>query len=144
MDFRHLQPFLPAALHGYARGGDEASTGKYGDVLLSSAERRYVGAGGAELRVRIVDTSMVQTLGPAIEATSRAAVANGNTELLSALNGNFGVGYVRYEADGARAEANLLVGNRYIVAVTSSGIQGTADVRHVAQQLDLAGLAELR
>ena len=51
---------------------------------------------------------------------------------------------MRYDEGEARAEANLLVGGRYVVAVTSRGFSGTGEVRRLAHTLDLAGLARLR
>jgi hypothetical protein len=54
------------------------------------------------------------------------------------------VGFVRYDAEEALAEANLLVGERYVVAVTSRGFPSTVEVRRVAQGMDFAGLSRLR
>ena len=44
----------------------------------------------------------------------------------------------------AKAEATLLVGDRYVVAVSGQGFVGTEEIREVARELDLAGLAKLR
>ena len=54
------------------------------------------------------------------------------------------MGFVRYDPSEEKAEANLLVGGRYVVAVTSLGFDSTHEVRQIAQGLDLEGLSKLR
>lgn len=133
--FEDLRGFLPLALAGYRISSDEGSTGRYGEVSISEAERVFVHPDGHEVKVRIVDTTLSVRIGKAIKDASQ-----GGTPVAAAAT----VGFVRYDEDDDRAEANLLVGDRFVVAVTSWGVAGTAEVRRIARSVDLAGLAALR
>lgn len=140
--FPALQGFLPSLLPGYARLRDEGSTGKYGEVSVSEAERVFRN-GEQELSVRIVDTTLAGRLGERIRfGAQKAAEAPTETDMAIVLANT--VGYVRYDSSDAKAEANLLVGDRYVVALTSHGFGGTAEVRWLATQLNIAGLSKLR
>lgn len=142
--FEDLRHFLPEKLEGLPAIQEAASTGRYGEVAVSEAERSY-SKDEREVKVRIVDTSMSQKLGQAISAAAEEArprAANDPTAPIFWKDKEV-VGFVRYDERAARAEASLLVGNRYVVAVSSRGFQGTIEVRQVAQGIDLAGLARL-
>jgi hypothetical protein len=143
--FEDLRHFLPEKLEGLPAIQEAASTGRYGEVSVSEAERSYSSKDEREVKVRIVDTSMSQKLGQAISAAAEEArprAANDPTAPIFWKDKEV-VGFVRYDERAARAEASLLVGNRYVVAVSSRGFQGTVEVRQVAQGIDLAGLARL-
>lgn len=141
-----LRPFLPEAPEGMRRTGEEASTGRYGSVSMSEVERTFSGPQGRELRVRIVDTTLVERLGRAIVATAEQGRLRPESDPTAPIFWKDGgvVGLVRYEEGEQRAEASLLVGGRYVVAVSSRGYPGTVEVRRVAQGMDLEGLARLR
>lgn len=142
--FSQLQPFLPEAPDGFTLTRSGASTGKYGEVSVSEAERTFSRGTEREVKVRIVDTTMGGKLGHAIRAAAEEARRRGEAGITSPIFWESAVGFVRYDADEAVAEANLLVGERYVVAVTSRGFPGTVEVRQVAQGMDFAGLARLR
>ena len=147
--YSELRAFLPAGLPGALAGfraADEAgSTGRYGAVSVSEAERVFVGEGagaaGSEgrpsLSVRIVDTTLKERLAAAIE---RAGQGGPEARLVMAQ----AVGFVRYDPEVREAEASLLVGGRFVVAVTGKGFDDSVAVREVARGLDTAGLARLR
>lgn len=140
--FSELERFLPSSLAGFRTVREDASTGKYGDVSVSEAERVFAQE-DRELSVRIVDTTLKGKLAQAIQSLAEQP-ATSASELTSLLRLDDAVGYVRYEPSEGKAEANLLVGNRFIVSVTSRGLQGSSEVRRVATSLDLAGLSRLR
>lgn len=142
--FRALTPFLPDALEGYERGEDKGSTGKYGEVSVSEAERSFTRGAGRGVTVRIVDTTLGEKLGRAIRAAAEESRSREPSDPTAPLFLADTVGFVRYDAEEASAEANLLVGGRYVVAVTSHGFPGTAQVRNVARSVNLTGLARLR
>lgn len=142
--FKELAPFLPESLEGFTHATTEGSTGKYGEVSISEAERTFTRGEDREVKVRIVDT----TLGGKIARSIRAAAEQGRrrpeSDPMAPIFWDAAVGFVRYDASEATAEANLLVGDRYVVAVTSRGFPSTVEVRRVARGIDLAGLAQLR
>ncbi len=143
--FEELRRFLPERLEGLTAGQEGGSTGRYGDVAVSEAERSFTRGEEREVKVRIVDTSMSQKLGQAIRAAAaegRERAANDPTAPIF-WKDKEAVGFVRYDERTERAEASLLVGNRYVVAVSSRGFPGTVEVRRVAQGIDLEGLARL-
>jgi len=140
--FSELERFLPSTLEGFRPVREDASTGKYGDVSVSEAERVFA-QDDRELSVRLVDTTLKGRLAQAIQSLAEQP-ASATSELMSLLRLDNAVGYVRYEPNEGKAEANLLVGNRFIVSVTSRGLRDSSEVRRVATSLDLAGLSRLR
>ncbi|MGQ0504120.1 MAG: hypothetical protein ACT4TC_02270 [Myxococcaceae bacterium] len=142
--FTELRPFLPKELEGYTTTRDEGSTGKYGDVAVSEAERVFAQDQGGSATVRIVDTSMSDKLGHAIRAAVVDAQARGTPAPIAPILLDNVQGFVRYDADASKAEANLLVADRFVVAVTTLGFEGTDELRRIAYGLNLAGLSKLR
>ncbi len=142
--FKDLAPFLPEALDGFTSSSTEGSTGKYGDVSVSEAERTFTRGEDREVKVRIVDTTLGGKIAKAIKAAAEEAKRRPQSDPTAPIFWDAAVGFVRYDAVESTAEANLLVGDRYVVAVTSRGFPGTVEVRRVARGIDLAGLARLR
>ncbi|MBU8899491.1 hypothetical protein KRR26_28135 [Corallococcus sp. M34] len=142
--FKQLTPFLPESLEGFATGRLSGSTGKYGEVSVSEAERTYTRGEGREVKVRIVDTTMGEKIAQAIRDAAEKAKDRPTSDPTAPIHWEEAVGFVRYDADEALAEANLVVGDRYVVAVTSRGFPSTVEVRRVARGIDLAGLARLQ
>ncbi|WP_141592985.1 MULTISPECIES: hypothetical protein [unclassified Myxococcus] len=142
--FKQLAPFLPERLDGFTVAHTQGSTGKYGEVSVSEAERLYTRGEGREVKVRIVDTTMGERIGKAIQEAADRSRGKAASDPSAPIHLDDAVGFVRYDAEESVAEANLLVGGRYVVAVTSRGFPGTVEVRRVARGIDLAGLARLR
>jgi hypothetical protein len=148
--FRELRAFLPREVAGFTTARDEGSTGRYGEVAISEAERAFVpreprddADGDAELVVRIVDSTLAPRLGASIhDAIAFAHAHPGGEGTPRALEGV--VGFVRYDPHTDQAEGNLLVADRYVVAVTASGVGDTHLVRETLARFDLAALARLR
>ncbi len=142
--FTQLRSFLPPELAGYTQARDEGSTGKYGEVAVSEAERVFAAAEGRSATVRIVDTSMSEKLGNAIRAAVKDARDRDPAAATAPIVLADAQGFVRYDPDASKAEANLLVGDRFVVAVTTFGFEGTDELRRIALGLNLAGLSKLR
>jgi len=142
--FKSLAPFLPETLEGFTVARTQGSTGKYGEVSVSEAERLFTRGEGREVKVRIVDTTMGEKIGQAIRDAADRAKGRAPSDPAAPIHWKDAVGFVRYDAEEALAEANLLVGDRFVVAVTSRGFPGTVEVRRVARGIDLAGLARLQ
>jgi len=164
--FKRLQAFLPLSVPGLKRVRDEGSTGRYGDVSVSEAERIFAQDDGREVVVRIVDSTMLDRLADGIRIATLEAtrVAEGATrpigqaddarppdakpanraEIAGALKLPEAVGYFRYDPAEARADANLLVGDRFIVSIAGRGFRGSDEVRRIAQSLDCRELSKLR
>lgn len=142
--FKDLAPFLPETLEGFTQSSTEGSTGKYGEVSVSEAERTFFRGEDREVKVRIVDTTLGTKIAKAIRKAAEDAKGRPESDPTAPIFWDAAVGFVRYDASEAMAEANLLVGDRYVVAVTSRGFPGTVEVRRVARGIDLAGLAQLR
>jgi hypothetical protein len=141
--FKELRPFLPRELSGFEVARDEGSTGKYGEVVVSEAERVFTRP-GRSVAIRIVDTTLAGKLGTSIRAAADDGSRLDPRDPAAPILRDGTVGYVRYDPSEEKAEANLLVGGRYVVAVTSLGFEGTREVRRIAQDLDLDGLSKLR
>jgi len=145
--FTRLRGFLPGALPGWtADVAPEGSTGKYGDVAVSEVEAVFTREGSRRLSVRIVDTSLIDRLGPAIRSAVEGASARADEDPTAPLRiPPHALGFVRFDGEERHGEANLLVGNRYVVAMQADGFGDTQELRQVAKAyLDLAGLAALR
>jgi hypothetical protein len=139
--FRDLQAFLPAELAGFQRVKDEGSTGKYGAVTVSEAERGFSQGEDRELTVRIVDTSRLNGVVSAAQAMEQGTSPDPRVKRFALPSA---AGYLKYDPVGSTAEATLVVANRFAVSVTSHGFRGTEEVTKVAKGLDLSGLAKLR
>ena len=143
--FEDLRAFLPESLEGLERSQEGGSTGRYGEVSVSEAERSFTHGEEREVKVRIVDTSLGKKLGQAIRAAAEEGRHRPTNDPTAPIfwKDKEAVGFVRYEESTGLAEASLLVGNRYVVAVSSRGFPGTVEVRRVARDIDLEGLARL-
>jgi hypothetical protein len=141
--FEDLRPFLPETLEGLSRSRDGGSTGRYGEVSVSEAERSFTHGEEREVKVRIVDTTLGKKLGQAIRAAAQEGRNRAQNDPTAPIFWKDAVGFVRYDETNGLAEASLLVGNRYVVAVSSRGFPGTVEVRRVARGIDLEGLARL-
>ncbi|MET0406010.1 MAG: hypothetical protein ABW123_26560 [Cystobacter sp.] len=143
--FEDLRRFLPESLDGLPRARDGGSTGRYGEVSVSEAERSFSHGEEREVKVRIVDTSLGEKLGQAILAAANEARGRARNDPTAPIfwKDKEAVGFVRYDETNTVAEASLLVGNRYVVAVSSRGFPGTVEVRRVARDIDLKGLARM-
>jgi hypothetical protein len=141
--FEELRPFLPETMEGLSRVRDGGSTGRYGEVSVSEAERSFTHGEDREVKVRIVDTTLGKKLGQAIRAAAQEGRHRAQNDPTAPIFWKDAVGFVRYDETNGLAEASLLVGNRYVVAVSSRGFPGTVEVRRVARGIDLEGLARL-
>jgi hypothetical protein len=164
LHFRRLQAFLPRAPEGFRPLRATASTGRYGEVSVSEAERVFVAGelpadagaqdlvpGVRQLSVRIVDTSLAARLAEAIRTAAQEAqeahdaqAARGEHARTAPLLFERAVGYVSHDPDdGGRVEAMLLVGERFLVAVTGHGFGSNAEARALLEEIDLTGLSQL-
>ena len=139
--FKALQPFLPAAVPGFQKVRDEGSTGRYGDVQVSEAERVFASE-NEEIAVRIIDSTTVAKLADGITAAAQAAKQQPK-DVAVPLSLPSSVGYLRFDAAEEKVEANLLVGDRFIVTVSSRGLKDGTQVRRILESLDSKGLSKL-
>ena len=142
--FDQLRRHLPDAVQGYSHLREEGSSGRYGQVSISEAERVFEGEEGQELSIRIVDTTLSGDLARAIRAAAKDASTRPSDDPVAPILEDSAVGFVRFDANQQKAEANVLVADRFVVAVTSLGVDGTGDVRRVAGSIDYDALALLR
>jgi hypothetical protein len=142
--FKDLTPVLPESREGFTEASTEGSTGKYGEVSISEAERTFTKGEDREVKVRIVDTTLGGKIAKSIRAAAEQGKRRPESDPTAPIIWDAAVGFVSYDASESTAEANLLVGDRFVVAVTSRGAPGTVEVRRVARRIDLAGLARLR
>ena len=139
--FKALQPFLPTAVPGFQKVRDEGSTGKYGDVQVSEAERVFAHE-NEEIAIRIIDSTTVAKLADGITAAAQAAKQQPKNVAVP-LQLPSSVGYLRFDAAEEKVEANLLVGDRFIVSVSSVGLKDGTQVRRIVEGLDSEGLSKL-
>ncbi len=142
--FADLRAHLPDAPDGFTRVRDEGSSGRYGEVSISEVERVFSGGAGEELSVRIVDTTLSPELARAIRAAASDASGRHADDPTAPILQDRAVGFVRWDADAGKAEANVLVADRFVVAVTSQGARGPGVVRRLAGDIDYDRLALLR
>jgi hypothetical protein len=141
--FEELRRFLPEASAGLTHTRDGGSTGRYGEVAVSEAERVFTQGEEREVKVRIVDTSLGEQLGRAIRGAAEEARGREPSDPAAPIFWEGTVGFVRHDEASGQAEASLLVGGRFVVSVTSRGFPGTVEVRRVARDMNLEGLARL-
>ncbi len=134
--FQQLRLHLPTTVEGLEQIRDEGSSGRYGEVSISEAERAFKGMGGLEISIRILDTTLVEQLGQALR------IAAGESS--APIQKDNALGFVQFLPEAQRAEANLLVANRFMVAINGQGYDDPAQVRRIAEQFDVDGLALLR
>jgi hypothetical protein len=142
--FKQLEAFLPTSLPGFRQARDEGSTGKYGDVSVSEAERVFFQPENREVSIRIVDSTVLAKLAEGIRAAALEASDRQQPDLAAPLSLPQALGYLRYDPAEERAEANLLVGDRFVVSIVSRGLKDATEVRRIAENLDSAGLSKLR
>ena len=140
--FNKLQGFLPSAPPGFKQVRNEGSTGKYSEVTVSEVERVFAQAEGREIAIRIVDSTMLGKLADGIKVA--ALEASERPDLAAPLSLPEALGYVRFDPAEEKAEANLLVGNRFVVSIVDRGSRNANEVRRIAEGLDSAGLSKLR
>lgn len=122
--FKQLAPFLPERLDGFTVAHTQGSTGKYGEVSVSEAERLYTRGEGREVKVRIVDTTMGERIGKAIQEAADRSRGKAASDPSAPIHLDDAVGFVRYDAEESVAEANLLVGGALRGCRHQPGISG--------------------
>lgn len=117
----------------------------------AAADAGPAAPGLRQLSVRIVDTSLASRLAEAIRTAAREAqeahdaqAARGEHARTAPLLFERALGYVSHDPDhDGRVEAMLLVGERFLVAVSGHGFGSTAEARALLAEIDLTGLSQL-
>jgi hypothetical protein len=141
--FRKLRTYLPSTLQGWKLSEDEGSTGKYGTIAISEVKRVFT-AGERELSVQIIDSSNGRDLGSAISAAADDGRHKPGDDPTAPVFDEEVVGFAAFAPREGKADLNLWVAGRFVVALSSRGVEGTQEVRLAMREVDVAGLTKLR
>ncbi len=141
VDFRELRALLPAELAGLRRTNSSGrKTGAFG-VNVSEATGEYGESEGARLEVKITDLG---AMGPAATmasfgwtATEVDSEGDEGYERTTEYQGRKGL--EQYRTIDRSGSAKVMVGGRFMVEVTGSGIE-PAQLRTAVESIDLGAL----
>lgn len=134
-----IRDFLPAPLPGWK--AEEASAEAAGVALFGggvSAERRYRRGDGVVTARITGDSPLLQGL---LMMFANPAFATQGGGRLQTIKGQRAL--VKMEPDAAKGEVSLIVGQRYLVQITGSGVS-REDLVAYAEGVDFAGLLKLQ
>jgi hypothetical protein len=111
---------------------------------MSEAERVFAQSDSREIAIKIVDSTNLSRLVDGIKIAAEEAAQLSQPGLLEPLRQPSAVGYLRFEPSEQRAEASLLVADRFVISILSRGLPDSREVRRIVENLDYAGLSKLR
>ena len=147
-----LKTFLPERLGGRLGESPQGTMTRMGNRALSEATRSYRGGPASEtgaVELKIADAWLEPRATQAIRSLADTEFALGGTTLLGSasrperlvLPG--AVGYVRYDEDARQAQAQVLVGGRFIASATVAQAEDAQEAAQALRSLDTLGLARL-
>ena len=145
IDFRRLRDLLPETAAGLARTAQEGSKNGASGFTISTAEGTYADStvdGSATLAVSdLGGTGMAIMMAAAWTMAEIDQETDTSYERTTEIGGH--PGYAKYDTDGARGEAQLLVADRFLVKASGSGVSDDA-LLDLVQSVDLDQLASWR
>lgn len=142
VNWRKLEPFAPDALGSFKADGDmKGGTRGIGAMQATEVKRRYK-AGDKDLRLKILDTSMVPmmraafTMAQNIKEDTTSGMKRGTKVL-----GHPAI--VEWKKSTNRSKLSILVAGRFVVGLELSPSKDPEEVLTVAKSLKLADLAKL-
>ncbi len=133
-----LKPFLPARLFGQAGGFPQGSMTRMRERALSEVTRAY-GADTAELK--LLDARFEPRATEAIRAMAEESEDDDSEAHRLVLPG--AIGYSRYDKAERVAEAQVVVGGRFIASATVRAAQDAQAAAAALQAVDTLGLSRL-
>lgn len=141
-NWRQLAEGLPAQIPGWTPDGEvQGSTGAAMGLAASEASRSF-SQGERNLRYKIMDSSMNGMAAMAFNA-ARTIQVDSSTEVQRPADLQGNPGFMKFQNQSRRAEANFMIANRYIVEINTSNSTGPDEILQLAAYLNLARLAQL-
>jgi len=146
-----LKNFLPERLDGRLGESPLGTMTRMGDRALSEATRSYRGGPPGDtgrVEIKIADAWLEPRATQAIRSlASTDAVVAGRLEALGAWSERLvlpgGIGYARYDEGERLAQAQALIGDRFIASATVAQAADAQDAAQVLRALDTLALAHL-
>ncbi|MBK8555296.1 MAG: hypothetical protein IPL65_05760 [Lewinellaceae bacterium] len=142
--FSKLKEFLPEKAAGFERVGLSGETTGAINMKISKAEASYKNQKDQKLNVDIVDTGGIGMAMMGIAAWSSISIDREDEEgyeRTGTLNGF--KSFEKSQKKNVRNELSLIVGDRYIVAISCEGCE-MRDLYSVVKGMDLTTLKNLR
>jgi len=147
-----LKTFLPERLGGRQGESPQGTMTRMGNRALSEATRSYRGSPASEtgaVELKIADARLEPRATQAIRSLADTEFALGGTTMLGTtqrperlvLPG--AVGYARYDEDARQAQAQVLIGGRFIASVVVAQAEDAQEAAQALRSLDTLGLARL-
>ncbi|OGV63659.1 MAG: hypothetical protein A2498_11520 [Lentisphaerae bacterium RIFOXYC12_FULL_60_16] len=143
-DFREMKKLLPEKASGLPRTEHQGSKNEAFGVRVSNAEARYENDDGSSIHIQITDMGgMAGTAMLAQMAWANMKIDNESDsgyERTVTVAGN--KGFERFDSDSQHGELQIMVANRFMVAIDSQNVAMKA-VLKMAEELPLSKLAGL-
>lgn len=139
--WRELIPFLIDIPDWQAEGEAEGSSLAMAGFKISQAERSYT-ADERDLTITIIDGGYV----PMVYAGMKMAMSfemDSAEEYVKKITVKGFPGVERYEYEPKSAEVMILVVDRFLVQLEGDNFENTAELKEIAELLDLEGIANL-
>ncbi len=143
-----LKTFLPERLGTRQGASPQGTMTRMGNRALSEATRSYGGGETGELELKIADAWLEPRATQAIRSLADADYAfNGKLDGPATLPERLvlpgAVGYARYDEDARQAQAQVLIGGRFIASATVAQAEDAQEAAQALRALDTLGLARL-
>jgi hypothetical protein len=147
-----LKAFLPERLAGRQGAFAQGTMTRMGDRALSEATRSYRGgppSDPGEIELKIADAWLEPRATQAIRSLAdtehvfEGTSMQGNTAPPERLVLPGAVGYARYDEEARLAQAQVLIGGRFIASATVAEAEDAQDAAQALRALDTLGLARL-
>jgi hypothetical protein len=141
INWRELMPLLGDNLGGWAAQGEaKGQTTAAMGMTISQVERSY-SKDGKNANVQIFDTAVMPQLASAFQM-ARTMTSDGSDNYARGVDVGGQPGLEQWHKGGS-SEVTLLVGNRFLVKATSSGLADAKGLTESLGKIDLAKLAAL-
>ncbi len=143
INFRELRELLPAAVDGIDQSGVEGSTDGAMGFTISQVEAEYA-SDVSEYDVSILDYGALPSMGMMGMGWTMAQIdrESGSTYERTVTFGGQ-KGFRKYDSEARSGEFSLIVGDRFHVQVTGSGVDDD-DLEAALRSVDLEALAGMK
>ena len=142
VSFKVLLDYLPKSLDGMKADEPKGETTTAGEWQYSQAETNYRSEdGNKSARVSLFDYAHIPMLYAPFQMMLNMKMSTESTEGYehSTQVGGFPA-YEKWRKDGQENEVTTLVGDRFVVTITTHGL-GEGSAKKIAESIDLKGLA---
>lgn len=141
VNWRELASFLGEVSGWEGKGAAQGSVVLVGGFKMSQAERSYA-AKDRIIRIAIVDGGYIPMVYTGIKMAMNYEIDT-SEEYVKKLTINAFPGIEKYEFEYKKAEVILLISERFLVQVEGRGFEDTSELKAIAENLDLEGIANL-